>query len=74
MPSLATCLTRAAPHAFFKMDKDEIGSCYAIRDFNLVPAEFCPKIDLQANLVKDTDWDEANIKIALIAIPTLALQ
>ena len=51
--------------AFFKINKDEISSCYAIRDFNLVPAEFRPKIALQANLVKDTDWDDA--------IPTLAL-
>ncbi len=56
---------------FFKINKDEIGSCYAIRNFNLVPAEFRPEIALQANLVKDTDWDEANMEIALIAIPTL---
>jgi hypothetical protein len=58
--------------AFFKINKDEIGSCYAIRDFNLVPAEFRPEIALQADLVKDTDWDEANMEIALITIPTLA--
>ncbi len=58
--------------AFFKVDKDEIGSCYAIHDFNLVPAGFRPEIALQADLVKDADWDEANIEIALIAIPTLA--
>jgi hypothetical protein len=59
--------------AFFKIDKDEIRSCYAIRDFNLVPAEFRPEIALQADLVKDTDWDEANMEIALIVIPTLTL-
>jgi hypothetical protein len=58
--------------AFFKINKDEISSCYAIRDFNLVPAEFRPEIALQATLVKDTDWDEANMEIALITIPTLA--
>jgi hypothetical protein len=34
--------------AFFKIKKDEIGSCYTIRDFNLVPAEFRPEIALQA--------------------------
>jgi hypothetical protein len=58
--------------AFFKTNKDEIGSCYAIHDFNLVPAEFRPEIALQADSVKDTDWDEANMEIALIAIPTPA--
>jgi hypothetical protein len=58
--------------AFFKIDKDEIGSCYAIRDFNLVPAEFRLEIALQADLLKDTDWDEVNMEIALIPIPTLA--
>jgi hypothetical protein len=72
MPSSATCLMRAAPPPFFKIDKDEIRSCYAIRDFNLISAEFRPKIALQADLVKDTDWDETNMEIALIAIPTLA--
>jgi hypothetical protein len=46
---------KSSSPAFFKIDKDEIGSCYAIRDFNLVPAEFRPEIALQANSVKDTD-------------------
>jgi hypothetical protein len=64
---------KSSSPAFFKIDNDEIGSCYAIRDFNLVPAEFRPKIALQANSVKDTDWDEANMEIALITIPTLTL-
>ena len=41
--------------AFFKIEKDEIGSCYAIRDFNLIPAAFRPEIALQSDSVKDTD-------------------
>jgi hypothetical protein len=59
--------------AFFKIEKDEIGSCDAIRDFNLIPAAFRPKIALQSDLVKDTDWEHVDMEIALIAIPTLAL-
>ena len=59
--------------AFFKIDKDEIGSCYAIRDHNLVPTKFQPKIALQSDSVKDTDWEDAQMEIALIAIPTLVL-
>jgi len=59
--------------AFFKIDKDEIGSSYAIVDHAKVPAEFRPEIALQVDSVKDTDWDDAEMEIALIAIPTIAL-
>ncbi len=57
--------------AFFKIDKDDIGSHYAIRNYSLIPAEFKPEIALQANSVKETDWDDAEMEIALIAIPTI---
>ncbi len=58
--------------AFFKIDQDEIGSCYAIREHTKIPAKFRPKIALQSDSVKDTDWEDAQMEIALIAIPTLA--
>ena len=58
--------------AFFKIDKDDIGSCYAICAHNTAPTEFRPEIPLHAKLVKDTDWDDAEMEIALIAIPTIA--
>ena len=58
--------------AFFKINKDDIRSCYAIRNHNTVPMEFRPKIPLHAESVKDTDWDNAEMEIALIAIPTIA--
>jgi len=59
--------------AFFKIDKDDIGSCYAIREHDKVPTEFRPEIPLQADSVKDTDWDNAGVEmeIALIAIPNI---
>jgi hypothetical protein len=57
--------------AFFKIDKDDIGSHYAIRDYHLIPAEFKPKIALQAVSVKETDWDDAKMEIAIIAILTI---
>ncbi len=57
--------------AIFKIDKDNIGSHYAIRDYRLIPTEFKPKIALQDDSVKETDWDNAKIEIALIAIPTI---
>jgi hypothetical protein len=58
--------------AFFKIDKDDIGSHYAILDYNLIPMDFRPEIALQSDSVKDTDWDDAEMEIALIAIPTIA--
>jgi hypothetical protein len=59
--------------AFFKIDQDEIGSCYAILEHTKIPAEFHPEIALQADSVKDMDWDDAQMEIALIPIPTIAL-
>ena len=58
--------------AFFKINKDDIGSCYAIPTHNTVPMKFRPEIPPHAKLVKDTDWDNAEMEIALIAIPTIA--
>ena len=59
--------------AFFKIDQDKIGSCYAILEHTKIPAEFCPETALQADSVKYTDWDDTQMEIALIAIPTIAL-
>ena len=64
---------KSSSPAFFKIDQDEIGSCYAILEHTKIPSEFRPEIALQADSVKDTDWDDAQIEIALIAIPTIAL-
>jgi hypothetical protein len=59
--------------AFFKIDQDEIGSCYAILEHAKIPTYFRPETSLQADSVKDTDWDDAQMEISLIAIPTIAL-
>ncbi len=64
---------KSSSPAFFNINKDDIGSHYAICDYCLIPAEFKPEIALQADLVKETDWDDAKMEIALIAIPTIVL-
>ena len=58
--------------AFFKIVLDEIGSCCAILEHPKIPPEFRPEIALQSDSVKDTDWEDAQIEIALVAIPTFA--
>ncbi len=50
----------------------KIGSCCAILEHPKIPAEFRPEIPLQSDSVKDTDWEDAEMEIALVAIPTLA--
>jgi hypothetical protein len=57
--------------AFFKINNDEVGSCYAIREHNVVPVEYRPETPLPADLVKETGWKYTANKISLIAIPTL---
>jgi hypothetical protein len=57
--------------AFFKIDNDNVGSCYAIHEHNEVPAEYRPETPLPVDLVKETDWEDATNKNFLIAIPTL---
>jgi hypothetical protein len=59
--------------AFVKIDQDKFGSCYAILEHANIPAEFHPKVTLQADSFKDMDWEDAQMEIALIAIPTIAL-
>ena len=58
--------------AFFKIDLDKIGLCCAILKHSKIPAEFRPEIPLQSDSVKNTDWEDAKMEIALVAIPTLA--
>jgi hypothetical protein len=59
--------------AIITIDGDEVGSCFAVKYFNRIPEEFCPKIPLEVNMVKDTAWENAMQDIALIALPTLVL-
>ena len=68
---ISNMFDKSSSPALFRINKDKISSCYAIREFNLVPAEFCPEIALQADLVKDRDWEFASTEILLVAISTL---
>ena len=57
--------------AIITIDADEVGSCFAVQYFNGIPEDFCPNIPLEINVVKDTAWENAEMDIALIALPTL---
>jgi hypothetical protein len=57
--------------AFTNLNSDKIGSCFAIQSFDVVPKKFCPETLLQANIVKETDWEKAMTEIVLIVLPTV---
>ena len=69
---LGNMFDESSSPAFFKIDSDEIGSCCAILEHPKIPPEFRPEIALQSDSVKDTDWEDAQMEIALVAIPTFA--
>jgi len=58
--------------AFFKIDSEKIRSCCAILEHPKIPPEFHPEIALQSDSVNDTDWEDAQMEIALVTIPTFA--
>ena len=68
---IGNMFNQSSSPAYFGIDKDNIGSCYAIRKHNTVHTEFQPEIPLQADFVKDTNWDNTDVEIALIATPNI---
>jgi hypothetical protein len=68
---IGNMFNKGSTPAIITIDDDEVGSCFAVKYFNRIPQEFCPKIPLKVNMVKDTAWENAEQDIALIALPTL---
>ncbi len=64
-------LDEGSTPVIIKVDGNVIRSCSAIQIFADIPETFCPEIPLQADSVKDTEWEEANKEIALIVIPAV---
>ena len=69
---LGNMFDESSSPAFLKIHSDEIGSCCAIIEHPKIPPEFRPEIPLQSDSVKDTDWEDAQMEVALVAIPTFA--
>jgi hypothetical protein len=62
---------RSTP-AIIKIDGDKVGSCSTIQNFTDIPKNILLKISLQADIVKDTKWEEAKKEISLVVLPTFA--
>jgi hypothetical protein len=58
--------------AFFKIDGDEIGLCYAIQKHEEIPTEHWPEISLQADILKGTNYEDYPHKISMWVIPNLS--
>ena len=65
-------LNEGSTPTIINVDGNDIGSCSMIQIFPDIPETFFPENTLQADSVKDTEWEEANKEIALIVIPTVA--
>jgi hypothetical protein len=69
---LGNMLDNGSTPVIIKIDGEEVGSCFTIQIILDIPKNFHPKIPLQIDSVKDTDWAKANKDITLVILPTLA--
>ena len=58
--------------SIFKVDGDEVGSCFAIEKHETIPENHCPTVPLSVDAVKGTCYEDAEDELALIALPNAA--
>jgi hypothetical protein len=69
---IGNMLEEGSTPTIIKINGKEVGLCFTIQNYEDIPEIFCPKIPLQAKMVKDTEWEEVTKNIALIVLATLA--
>ncbi len=57
--------------AIVVVDANKVGSCFAVEDHDGLLENYRPEIPLDANMVSGTNWENAEMDISLIALPTL---
>jgi hypothetical protein len=57
--------------AIVVVEAEEVGSCFAVQNHDGLPENYRPEIPLEANMVSGTNWENAEMDISLIALPTL---
>jgi hypothetical protein len=70
--SLVTCSAKKCTPAFFKINGDKVGSCYAIQNHKEIPSEHWPDMLLQANILKGTNYKYYPHEISMWVIPNLS--
>ena len=58
--------------SIFKVDGDEVGSCFAIEKHETIPENHRPEVPLGVDAVKGTCYEDAEDELALIALPNAA--
>jgi len=58
--------------SIFKIEGDEVGSCFAIDKHETIPENHRPEFPLGADAVKGTCYEDADDEVALIALPNVA--
>jgi hypothetical protein len=57
--------------AIVVVEANKVGSCFAVQNHDGLPENYRPEIPLEANMVSGTNWENAEMDISLIALPTL---
>ena len=58
--------------SIFKIQGDEVGSCFTIERHETIPMNHCPEMPLGADAVKGTCYEDVDDEVALIALPIVA--
>ena len=58
--------------SIFKIEGDEVGSCFTIERHETIPMNHCPEMPLGADAVKGTCYEDVDDEVALIALPIVA--
>jgi hypothetical protein len=58
--------------AFFNINGDKIGLCYAIQKHEEIPTKHWPEISLQADIIKGTNYENYPHKISIWVTPNLS--
>ena len=58
--------------SIFKIEGDEVGSCFAVEMYENIPTNLRPEDPLGPEAVKGTCYEEVNDELALVAIPNVA--
>ena len=58
--------------SIFKIEGDEVGSCFAIEKHENIPMNHRPEFPLGADAVKGTCYEDADDELALVALPNVA--
>ena len=68
---MGNLFNKGSTPAITVVEADKVGSCFVIQDHDNLPENHHPEIPLEAKMVSGTNWENAEMEISLISLPTL---